>query len=71
MKHVTQWFTDEDPVHKGVYQRNFQLFSGQASYSYWDGKRWCMSADLADQAIKERYRRQPSNFQNIPWRGVC
>jgi len=69
MKHYTQWFYEQKPVHKGVYQRNYKLFTKEWSYSYWDGKRWGMSADTADQAAYVKNR--ASNFQKIPWRGLC
>ncbi len=70
MKYVTQWFHDEKPMRKGVYERRTP-FVGEKSYSYWDGKFWHMSAENASQALRLGKKRSVSNFQNASWRGLC
>lgn len=68
MKHVTQWFFDEKPVHNGVYQRHH---FGEVTYSYWDGKRWYLTTESPDRAERHGRNKHVSNFQNIAWRGLC
>ena len=54
----TKWFKgNELPFHVGYYERRW--VTGYIYKSYFNGMRWLRSHDL-----------QPTEFQNIPWRGL-
>lgn len=64
---LTQWFYNEVPARKGVYQRLFRSIQ-DITYSYWDGKRWYLTSKSPTKAAENK---KASSFQNIPWRGLC
>ena len=68
MKHFTQWFFDEAPVHKGVYQRRV---AGEITYSYWDGEKWYLTTTEIKRAVMHFKRKVTSHFQDLAWRGLC
>lgn len=68
MKHYTQWFFDDPPVNKGVYQRRV---GGEITYSYWDGERWYLTTTDTKRAEAHFKRKVVSHFQDLAWRGLC
>lgn len=62
----TQWFFVERPVHVGIYETKV---STDISFSYWDGHRFGMESDSADDAeINPCYE---SAWQQKQWRGLA
>ena len=69
MMQVTQWFGgDVKPEKKGVYER-FLDTNGYFFYSYWDGKKWCCSCRIKDDAAN--YKVSTSKYQDCIWRGLA
>lgn len=76
MQAVTEWFDgDEKPVHGGPYERKV---SGTALdiyhpptpiYSYWNDIWWSIGDKTPDLAMLASHL--PSEYQNLPWRGVA
>lgn len=63
---MTAWFPGAvAPVRRGVYERQVRL----APYSYWDGRRWGMSSQSAENAWRNRC--MPSAWQGARWRGLA
>jgi hypothetical protein len=60
-KKMTTWFPSTiKPVHVGVYETSLNGYEG---YSFWNGKRWCDTAQRPESATKR------GGFQNKKWRG--
>ena len=67
----TPWFDGSvKPVRVGVYQRRYS--NGLILYSLWDGARWMLNAETANEAAGTGARwKDASPHQFIPWRGLA
>lgn len=64
---LTPWIVGRlKPVRVGVYQRESAY---GVVYSYWNGRFWGMIKERNVLSEFERYA--PSQWQDIPWRGVA
>lgn len=57
------------PESPGVYA-TLQAFSTQWTWSYWDGKRWGLSALTPKAAAKREYREYSGADQSKCWKGI-
>jgi hypothetical protein len=65
---LTPWFSGKvKPARPGVYQRNTWGNKHNPTYSLWNGRYWGFSSRTPEGAV----RREASNLQNKPWRGLA
>lgn len=68
MTKFTKWFTKDKPYRVGVYQR---VMGWDIVYSYWDGNKWFLSAELPKCALLWYEKGITSMRQSNKWRGIA
>ena len=71
MSKLTEWRDSSSyPTLEGVYERCVPPHSmNGGSYSYWNGRFWCLFAPTVEFAFKNSRENEPSKVQNVRWRG--